>query len=478
MSATVNILRGMSGEWCTAQWYVIYPVALLPRLERGSFKYSEAQRSNSCMQHGMPLQERLGRQILRPGPRECCYYHSVDWRQVAAEAVRIACEVPLAAQMPPGWAKDDSDEAEEAYERAWQPHERMRELARACGLPERERKAVQELLSPATAIWLVHSGGGGLGYQNGRHRAHALMSAGVRWVPVIRDHCCEETGDCSPAWLRVHHQLPASHISECDLVANTSQLWAALAYPGLSVSTATVLGMGQKSRRRSATERVGPGRLTHGWNGPQGTLLRLARPGEAKDIARLAETTGGPLDEWMHAAIEDGTASAALFAALRSSNKALIDPASRCAATGDPTPFTELSLALVAERDEIIVGALYALPPGGFIAEIINQGIEILHAMVVAISVIKIKAVAVDPASRGQGIASALLTGCVRLYDQLGYHLQYGSFAVDSGLETFYSGRGFEVLPVGGSIPLDIIVGQPIRLGTHRTERLFARWRF
>jgi GNAT superfamily N-acetyltransferase len=180
----------------------------------------------------------------------------------------------------------------------------------------------------------------------------------------------------------------------------------------------------------------------------------------------------------MHAAIEDGTASAALFAALRSSNEALIGPVSRCAATGDPTPFTELSLALVAERDQSIVGALYALPPGGFIVGIINQGIEIPRAMVVAVSVIKIKAVAVDSANRGQGIASALLTGCVRLYDQLGYHLLYGSFAVGSGLETFYSDRGFEVLPVGGSIPLDIIVGRPVHLGTERTERLFARWRF
>jgi GNAT superfamily N-acetyltransferase len=224
--------------------------------------------------------------------------------------------------------------------------------------------------------------------------------------------------------------------------------------------------------------RVGLGRLTHGWNGPRGTLLRLARTGEAEDVARLAETTGGPLDEWMHAAIEDGTASAALFTALRSGNKALIDPASRCAATGDPTPFTELSLALVVERDQSIVGALYALPPGGFIAEIINQGIEILHAMLIAVSVIKIKAVAVDPTHRGQGIASALLTGCARLYDQLGYHLLYGSFAVGSGLETFYSARGFEVVPVGGSIPLDIIVDQPVRLGTQRSEQLFARWRF
>jgi hypothetical protein len=47
--------------------------------------------------------------------------------------------------------------------------------------------------------------------------------------------------------------------------------------------------------------------LNNWWNGPGGTLLRLARPGEAEAVAALAESTGGPLDEWMHAAIENGT---------------------------------------------------------------------------------------------------------------------------------------------------------------------------
>jgi hypothetical protein len=77
----------MLGEWCPAYWYVIYPVALLPQLER-SFAYTEAKRSNACMQHGMPIRERLCRQIVRRGPRECCYYHSIDWRKVAARRCR------------------------------------------------------------------------------------------------------------------------------------------------------------------------------------------------------------------------------------------------------------------------------------------------------------------------------------------------------------------------------------------------------
>ena len=64
----------------------------------GSFNYAETQRSNRCMRRGMPPWERLGRQVIRMQRRDCCYYHGVDWRRVAAEAVRIAREVPLAAQ--------------------------------------------------------------------------------------------------------------------------------------------------------------------------------------------------------------------------------------------------------------------------------------------------------------------------------------------------------------------------------------------
>jgi hypothetical protein len=41
--------------------------------------------------------------------------------------------------------------------------------------------------------------------------------------------------------------------------------------------------------------------------------LRLARPEEADRVAELAETTGGPLDEYMYGAIERGTASTALL---------------------------------------------------------------------------------------------------------------------------------------------------------------------
>lgn len=240
--------------------------------------------------------------------------------------------------------------------------------------------------------------------------------------------------------------------------------------------------MGRASRtraqNRTATQRrkISAGRLSEGWSGPGGTLLRLARPGEADAVAALAETTGGPLDEWMHGAIENGTGGAALLAGLRTGPRGLEYPVARFAASGDPTPMTELSLALVAERADRLVGALYALPPGAFIAACLEQGLPMPHSAAVALAAIKVKALAVEPQARGQGIATALLTACTQLYQQLGYLLLYGSFATGSGLAAFYRARGFQVLKVGENIPVDVIVGRPASITTEPTERFFLRW--
>lgn len=221
-----------------------------------------------------------------------------------------------------------------------------------------------------------------------------------------------------------------------------------------------------------------PDRPVSGWDGPVDTVLRLARPGEADAVAALAETTGGPLDDGMHAAIEAGTASSALLAALREGNSALLNPAARAASGSGSQPLGELSLALVAVREERVVGALYALPPGSYIAQLVDQGVPLTQAMVTAVAVAKIKALAVEPAYRGRGVASALLAHAVRLYDQLGFHLLYGFFAADSGLGAFYQDRGFEIAPPGQGISMEVILGVPAALGAGPGERLFARWHF
>jgi len=206
-------------DWCHASWYVIYPVARLPHLARDSFRYSEAARSNRCMRRGMPVWERLTRQIIPIRLRNCCYYHSVDWPKVAAEAIRLAQKVPLAAQQAAWLPEDDTSESQAAYERVWRPYNDLFELVNECDLPERECEAVTDLLDPAAAICLHHLAGS-LTYVNGRHRAHALMSAGVRWVPVLRYHCCHEAQDCSPPYCyRLTGPLPAAHSPDCELTS-------------------------------------------------------------------------------------------------------------------------------------------------------------------------------------------------------------------------------------------------------------------
>jgi hypothetical protein len=70
----------------------------------------------------------------------------------------------------------------------------------------------------------------------------------------------------------------------------------------------------------------------------------------------------------------------------------------------------------------------------------------------------RFEAVAVDTASRSQGIASALLGGCVALYDQLGYLLIYGVFQPSWGLAAFYQALDFDVLPAGYGIDVKVIV--------------------
>lgn len=44
-------------------------------------------------------------------------------------------------------------------------------------------------------------------------------------------------------------------------------------------------------------------------------------------MARLAEMAGGPLDEYMAAAVEGGTAAQAPLSALHAGTDALVDPA-------------------------------------------------------------------------------------------------------------------------------------------------------
>jgi hypothetical protein len=94
--------------------------------------------------------------------RDCCYYHSIDWRRVSAAAIRITRQARregLSGRALSG---------------------RADELAGSEGLAGEEQLALAELLSEHSAIVP------GRPYGNGRHRVTVMLGVGVRRTVIIR----------------------------------------------------------------------------------------------------------------------------------------------------------------------------------------------------------------------------------------------------------------------------------------------------
>jgi hypothetical protein len=175
----------------------------------------EASRDPACMKKGIPTHVRIGRQLIPQGPRECCSYHSIDWRRASAAAVSLARQVPTAAEKMPSrltsLAFDDPDSAgfreweqqqEHEFDRWQGSQDEVKRLLAVSGLAEDERKAAASLLDSEDGIILAHLAGDNrrLHYTGGMHRAHALLAAGVHWTVVLRQYCCSPGKDCSPVY--------------------------------------------------------------------------------------------------------------------------------------------------------------------------------------------------------------------------------------------------------------------------------------
>ena len=196
-------LSAGEGEWPECTRYVVFPVARLPPLEPGNLDRSERERGLECMRGGIPLSIRLGRQLFsRRGARDCCVYHSVDWRRVSAVAVDVARRVPDAPRL---WDQDGSRWDPDG-ERWWQARCHIGELLTATALTDAERSFAESLLLPHDGIILGHMAGDRrLSYTGGMHRAHALLAAGVRRTVIIRSRCCRPDRDCADG--KTHAQL-------------------------------------------------------------------------------------------------------------------------------------------------------------------------------------------------------------------------------------------------------------------------------
>jgi hypothetical protein len=140
-------------------WHVVW-TAWLPRpegVDRG------------CLTGQVPWRRVLARQVLpRRQPRDCCYYHRIDWHLVCAAAIRVTRQA--GGECLSGEAFAD----------------RISELALAGDLPDEEKTALAELLFDGTGVQVSRDGDGRRFYINGRHRTTAMLEAGVRRTVIIR----------------------------------------------------------------------------------------------------------------------------------------------------------------------------------------------------------------------------------------------------------------------------------------------------
>jgi hypothetical protein len=139
-------------------------VMFLPRIDP---PFSGDQRwRDGCMLSALTLPQRMMRQIFpRRSVRDCCYYHGQDFHAIAA--------VVNAAYRQGHRRGLDSEEAAEFAS------------GLLAGLSGDERRTAQLLLSEECGIHIWRPlGERHWTYQDGRHRARALLDAGVRRILV------------------------------------------------------------------------------------------------------------------------------------------------------------------------------------------------------------------------------------------------------------------------------------------------------
>ncbi|WP_030925439.1 GNAT family N-acetyltransferase [Streptosporangium amethystogenes] len=202
--------------------------------------------------------------------------------------------------------------------------------------------------------------------------------------------------------------------------------------------------------------------------------------GEAERWLKLLETAGVERDDTLLAAVGDGPLGWLLSLGLSGGRAAMrrrfLETVSVRTEEAAVHALVGLSIPLIVQdRAGRLVGALHAvsLPPK-LVANAADRGIPLEVMLAALTAVVKIRAVAVDERARGRGIGSALLTRCLQLYFQLGFLLAYGQFRVGSGLETFYTRHGFDVLDEGTVLSFHDRLGLPFSVTAEPGERIFA----
>jgi predicted N-acetyltransferase YhbS len=136
-----------------------------------------------------------------------------------------------------------------------------------------------------------------------------------------------------------------------------------------------------------------------------------------------------------------------------------------------------LSLLLVAvDQQGKVIGVLMALPPVRILGQFLQAGVPLPDILIAARTVIKLKAVAVDPEARKHRIGTALISLCVQLYTGLGWRAIYGQFDKHSTLNSYYTRLGFTVLGPRKGVDFSHLASFPLNVLPLGGERLFVRW--
>ncbi len=188
-------------------------------------------------------------------------------------------------------------------------------------------------------------------------------------------------------------------------------------------------------RRRPPRPVLTRAKLREGLSGPAQTRIRLARPEESSQVAELLLAADANVEAGQLDALAAGRCSEWLLQSLSTGTRELVAPLAQAASEERLQDAADaLTLPLVAQaRDGELLGALLALPPGTLVRSVSETGYE-PHALLAMLKYAKIKAIAVSPDARGQGLGAALLKRCMQVYWQVDYILLYGQFASERGL--------------------------------------------
>jgi GNAT superfamily N-acetyltransferase len=229
----------------------------------------------------------------------------------------------------------------------------------------------------------------------------------------------------------------------------------------------------------ATARRVGRSELLHGWVGPHGYRVRFARPGEGSAVGELLERAEVEFDAQMIEEIDGTAMGTSLRLGVEFGKKAMLRAVAANSvhlADRDATLAAQATVLVAAQRDnEQVDGVLALVPPGVVLRQCLERGLSYGEALAALMAIVKVAALAVAPAARGVGLASALLDHGLQLYRQAGFYLVFGSFHDHLGLEPFYRRQGFTVLPLRQGLPLEVELGPRYGITPGPGERLFYR---